>query len=292
MDVRTTGLGERLIERLRASVGGEIITPDDPAYDERRAVASGAYDLHPAAIVRAVDATDVAEVIALAKETGLELAVRSGGHSNAGHGTCDGGIVLDLAAMTGLDIDVAGRTAWVEPGFTAGELNRALSEHGLAVGFGDTGTVGIGGIATGGGIGYLSRKYDLTIDSVIGADVVTADGRLVRADADTHPDLFWAIRGGGGNFGVVTRFGFRLQAVDTIVGGVLVLPATTEVIAGFIAAAEAVTPAPPLPVLPPEVHGHPGTTWDRLAAIKAQYDPDNRFRLNQNIPPERKSGGR
>ena len=253
------------IPELTAALKGRVIAPEDPDYDEARTVFYGGFDARPAVIVRAADAGDVSRVVSLARETGLDLAVRSGGHSNAGHGTVDGGIVLDLRDMKELDIDVAGRTAWAEAGLTAGEVTEGTAAHGLGVGFGDTGSVGIGGITLGGGVGFLSRKYGLTIDSLLAADVVTADGDLRRVDAETDPDLFWAIRGGGGNFGVATRFQFRLHEVTTIVGGTLILPATADVIASFIAEADAapeelstianVMVAPPLPFLPAEVHG-------------------------------------
>jgi hypothetical protein len=167
--------------------------------------------------------------------------------------------------MTALEIDAESRTAWAEGGLTAGTVTSRLAEHGLAIPFGDTGSVGIGGLAVGGGVGYLVRRYGMTIDNLLGAEIVTADGELLRVDADDHPALFWAIRGGGGNFGVVTRFRFRLQPLDGIVGGMLVLPATPDTIAGFIAAAEAapeelstianVMSAPPMPFLPEEAHG-------------------------------------
>jgi FAD/FMN-containing dehydrogenase len=195
----------------------------------------------------------------------LELAIRSGGHSVAGHSTTEGGIVLDLSEMKHLEIDTEGRTAWAETGLTAGEYTAAVGAHGLATGFGDTGSVGIGGVTLGGGVGYLVRKHGLTIDDVLAAEIVTADGELLRVDAESHPDLFWAIRGGGGNFGVVTRYHYRLHEVSTIVGGMLVIPATPEVIASFIAEAEAapeelstianVMVAPPMPFLPAEAHG-------------------------------------
>jgi FAD/FMN-containing dehydrogenase len=250
---------------LRAAVHGSVIMPGDPEYDAARTVVTGGIDRHPAAIVRAADAADVARVVGIASATGLELAVRSGGHSGAGHGTTEGGILLDLSALKRIEVDLEGRTAWAEAGLTAGELTIALHAHGLAVGFGDTGSVGIGGITLGGGIGYLVRKHGLTIDSLLAADVVTAAGELVRADAASHPDLFWALRGGGGNFGVVTRFQFRLHEVGTILGGMLILPATAETVAGFVAAAEAapedlstianVMPAPPMPFVAPEHHG-------------------------------------
>jgi FAD/FMN-containing dehydrogenase len=242
-----------------------VIGPDDPGYDEARTVFYGGIDRYPAAIVRVKDASDVSRVVTLARETGLELAVKSGGHSGAGHSITDGGILLDLAEMKNLEIDVSGRTAWAETGLTAGEYTAAVGAHGLATGFGDTGSVGIGGITLGGGVGFLVRKHGLTIDDLLAAEVVTADGELLHVDAETHPDLFWAIRGGGGNFGVATRFKFRLHEVDTIVGGMMILPAMPEIIASFVAEAEAapeelsaianVMVAPPMPFLPDEVLG-------------------------------------
>jgi FAD/FMN-containing dehydrogenase len=242
-----------------------VIAPDDPEYDAARTVSLGGIDRRPAVIVRVADAGDVAGVIALARETGLPLAVRSGGHSGAAHSVVEGGIVLDLHDMKAIEIDPGERTAWAETGLTAGEVTSATAEHGLAVGFGDTASVGIGGITLGGGVGYLVRKFGLTIDSLLAAEMVTADGQLLHTDADTHPDLFWAIRGGGGNFGVVTRFRYRLHPVSQIVGGMLFLPATAEVLAGYMAAAEAapeelssianVMPCPPMPFVPAEHHG-------------------------------------
>lgn len=251
--------------QLPTDIAGRIMRPEDDDYDATRQILSGAYDRRPAAIVRAVNADDVARVIRFARETGTELAVRAGGHSNAGHSSTEGGIVLDLRDMDALEIDPDSRTAWAEGGLTAGKVTSALAEHGFAIPFGDTGSVGIGGLTLGGGVGYLVRRYGMTIDNLLAAEVVTADGELLRVDADQHPDLFWAIRGGGGNFGVVTRFQYRLQPLDGIVGGMLVLPATPETVAGFIAAAEAapeelstianVMSAPPMPFLPEEAHG-------------------------------------
>ena len=257
-----------------------MIAPEDADYDAARTVVYGGIDRRPAVIVRVADADDVRRVIALARETGLELAVRSGGHSGAGHSVCEGGIVLDVSDMKGIDIDVEGRTAWAETGLTAGEYSIAVGAYGLATGFGDTGSVGLGGITLGGGIGYLVRKHGMTIDDLLAADVVTADGELLRVDAESHPDLFWAIRGGGGNFGVATRFKYRLHEVDQIVGGMLILPATPEVVAGFIAAAEAapeelstianVMPCPPMPFVPEEQHG----TLVVFAILAYAGDPD------------------
>jgi FAD/FMN-containing dehydrogenase len=253
------------IPELRTAFNGRVIAPGDSGYDEARTVVYGGIDRRPAVIIRAADAGEVSRVVSLARDSGLELAVRGGGHSPAGHSVSEGGIVLDLRGMKALDVDVAGRTAWAEAGLTAGEYTTAVGAYGLATGFGDTGSVGIGGITLGGGVGYLVRKHGLTVDSLLAADVVTADGQLIRADAESHPDLFWAIRGGGGNFGVATRFRFRLLELDQIVGGLLVLPATPQVIAGFVALAEAapdelstianVLPAPPMPFIPQEQHG-------------------------------------
>src|SRR6059036_1714343 len=253
------------IPQLSTSLTGRVITPDDPGYDDARRVFSGEFDRRPAAIALVADDADVGRVVGFARETGMELAVRSGAHSGAGHCTTDGGIVLDLRDMKALDIDVEGRTAWAQAGLTAVEYSAAAGAHGLATGFGDTGSVGIGGITLGGGVGYLVRKCGMTIDDLLAADVVTADGQLFRVDAETHPDLFWAIRGGGGNFGVVTRFQYRLHPVGTIVGGMMMLPATPDAVASFIALAEAapeelstianVMPAPPMPFVPPEHHG-------------------------------------
>jgi len=250
---------------LRTLFNGRVITAHDPGYDQARTVFYGGIDRRPAAIVRVADAGDVSRLVSLACDTGFELAVRGGGHSAAGHGVTEGGMVLDLSSMKTLQIDVKRKTAWAEAGLTAGEYTIAAGRFGLATGFGDTGSVGIGGLTLGGGVGYLVRKHGLTIDNLLAAEVVTADGHLLYTDIDTNPDLFWAVRGGGGNFGVVTRFKFSLHEVETVVGGMLILPATTEVIASFITEAQAapdelstianVMTAPPMPFLPPEVHG-------------------------------------
>jgi FAD/FMN-containing dehydrogenase len=253
------------VEQLRTELNGAVITPDDAGFDDARKVFYGSVDRRPGAIVLPTDAAEVAAVVSLARDSRLELAVRSGGHSLAGHGVSEGGVVLDLSAMKALDIDVDGRTAWAETGLTAAEYTAAVGVQGLATGFGDTGSVGIGGLTLGGGVGFLVRKHGLTIDDVLAAKLVTADSEQVYVDADSHPELFWAIRGGGGNFGVVTRFKYRLQEIDSIVGGMLVLPATPEIITAFVAEAEAapeelsaianIMVAPPMPFLPAEAHG-------------------------------------
>jgi FAD/FMN-containing dehydrogenase len=255
------------ISNLRANLNGKVIAPDDRAYDDARRVFFTGFDRRPAAIVRVANASDVSRVVTLARETGAELAVRSGGHSRAGHGTSEGGIVLDLADMNAVEIDGDGRTAWAQTGVTAGDYTRATGERGLATGFGDTPTVGLGGITLGGGIGFLVRKNGLTIDDLLAAEVVTADGELLEVDAETHADLFWALRGGGGNFGVATRLRFRLHEIDEVVGGMLMLPASTDVITGLVTAAAAapeelsvianIVKAPPMPFIPADQHGKP-----------------------------------
>lgn len=261
----TTTSHEKLLGGLRAELDGQVIGPDDPDYGTARTIFIGDVDRRPAAIVRPADTDGVAAVIGMARQAGFDLAVRGGGHSAAGHGVSDGGIVLDLSRLKGLEIDVADATAWAGGGLTAREYTVAVGRHGLATGFGDSGSVGIGGLTLGGGVGFLSRKHGLSIDQLLAAEVVTADGEALYVDADQHPDLFWAIRGGGGNFGVVTRFQFRLHDVPSVTGGMLLLPATPEVLTGFLAEAAAapeslstvanVMTAPPLPFVPAQHHG-------------------------------------
>jgi FAD/FMN-containing dehydrogenase len=255
------------IAQLRAELAGPVLGPGDPGYDTARRVFLLSVDRRPAAIVRPVDAGEVGHLVSLAQETGLELAVRGGGHSQAGHGTTDGGILLDLTGLATLEIDPGERVVRAAGGLTAGEVTAAAAPHGLAVGFGDTSSVGVGGLTLGGGMGYLVRKHGLTIDHLLGAQVVTADGRVLEVDAESHPDLFWAIRGGGGNFGVVTRFDYRLHSVDMVTGGMLAFPATPATLAGLVAEVEAapeelsvianVLLAPPLPFVPAELVGTP-----------------------------------
>jgi FAD/FMN-containing dehydrogenase len=178
------------LSNVQARVNGEVIGPEDAGYDDARRVFFTGFDRRPAAVVLAADAADVSRVVTLARETGAELAVRSGGHSRAGQGTSEGGIVLDLSALTAIEVDAAGRTAWAQTGMTAAAYTIATGEHGLATGLGDAPTVGLGGIALSGGVGYLVRRNGLTIDDLIAAEVVTADGERLEVDAETHPDLF------------------------------------------------------------------------------------------------------
>ncbi|HEX6134081.1 MAG TPA: FAD-binding oxidoreductase [Longimicrobiales bacterium] len=254
-----------LVAELRAAVTGVVLVPGDAAYDAARTVYFTAADFRPDVIVRAADAEDVARVVTLAREAGAGLSVRNGGHSLAAHGVRDGGIVLDVRGLSSIAIDAAGRRARAGAGLTAGEYTAAVGAHGLATGFGDAPSVGIGGITLAGGVGFLHRRHGMTIDQLIGAEVVTADGTIVRADAASHPDLFWAIRGGGGNFGVVTQLEFALQPVERVLGGMMILPATPERLVELLEQAYAapddlslivaVMPAPPMPFIPADAHG-------------------------------------
>jgi len=255
------------LEAFEAGLTGSIVLPGSTDYDEARLVHHAQADRRPALIVRAADAGDVARTVSLARESGLTLSVRGGGHSIVGFGTNDGGIVLDLGAMKGLHIDPDRRLAWAQPGLTAGEYTAAAAAHGLATPFGDTASVGIAGLTLGGGIGWLARKYGLTIDALQAVEIVTADGRQVTAREDSHPDLFWAVRGGGGNFGVVTRFQFKLFPVGEVLGGALFLPATKETLQALAPIAAAAPEElstisflmhiPPAPFVPAELVGAP-----------------------------------
>src|SRR5262245_11782967 len=208
MDITTA---HEVVAELRATLNDRVTTPEDAVYQDARKVFYRSVDRRPAGIVTPADAGEVSRVVSLARAAGAELAVRSGGHSLAGHGVSEGGIVLDLSKLTALEVDAESRTAWAQTGLTAGRYTVAAGAHGLATGFGDTGSVGIGGLTLGGGVGFLVRKHGLTIDDLLAAEVVTADGEHLHVDDESHPDLFWAIRGGGGNFGIATRFRFRLR---------------------------------------------------------------------------------
>ena len=248
---------------LRAVLAGRVIEPADRDYHQMRTVFPGGVDRHPSFIVRPRTAGDVQHTVRLVRNAGVPLAIRSGGHTI--HSVTDGGVVCDLRDMSGLHVDAARRMAWAETGLTAAAYSAGVGAVGMVTGFGDTGSVGIGGITLGGGIGYLTRRHGLTIDSLLAAEIVTADGDLRLVDAESEPDLFWAIRGGGGNFGVATRFCFRLHPLARVVGGMLILPATAGLVEAFISEAQAapeeltaivnVMTAPPMPFIAPEHHG-------------------------------------
>jgi FAD/FMN-containing dehydrogenase len=219
-----SSLNDATVRDLASKLRGELIRPGDAAYESARKVYNGMIDRRPALIARCVDVADVISAVSFAREHGLTLAVRGGGHSGPGLGVCDGGLVIDLSRMKGIRVDPAARTVRVEGGCTWGDVDHATHPFGLATPSGFISSTGVGGLTLGGGIGYLARKYGLTIDNLLGVDVVLADGRLVTASAEENQDLFWAVRGGGGNFGVVTSFLFKLHPVSTVYGGPMFWP--------------------------------------------------------------------
>jgi len=256
-----------VVRDLASSFTGAVFTPDHPEFD----AAAGVYQLaatgRPAVVVRPRDAVDVARAIACAREHGLEIAVRGGGHSSAGHSTGDGALVIDMRGFRDLTVDPGARRLRAGAGLDAGTVVAAAHEHGLTVPFGDNGAVGIAGITLGGGMGYLSRQHGLTVDHLMSAELVTADGRIVTTSAAEEPELFWAIRGGGGNFGVVTSLEFNMVEAGMVYGGAMLLPPTPDVLRGVTPLAGAaprelgvianVMPAPPAPFVPPEMIGRP-----------------------------------
>ncbi|QBI20811.1 FAD-binding oxidoreductase [Egibacter rhizosphaerae] len=252
-----------IAERLR----GDVITPADPRYDDARAIYNGMIDSRPALIARCANVADVIAAVTYAREADLMVAVRGGGHNGAGFASCDDGLVIDLSALRGIRVDPGRRTVQVEPGCTQGDLDHATHPFGLAVPAGIVSTTGVAGLTLGGGHGYLSRQHGLTIDSLLAADVVLADGRFVTASETEHPDLFWALRGGGGNFGIVTSFRFRAHPVDTVHAGPIFWEAADarEVMAAYRdflpTAPERLSPflglktMPSTPPFPPELWG-------------------------------------
>src|SRR5215204_5327457 len=267
MDASTveTELDPAAVDELRASLSDELVQPADPGYDERRAVWNGSIDRHPALIARCANAADVIAALRFAERTGLPLAVRGGGHSFPGQSVCDGGVVIDLGPMKGIRVDPDARRATAQAGVLLGELDQATQQSGLVV---PAGIVTHTGLALGGGIGWVMRKYGLTIDQLLSAEVVTASGEIVRATEDDNADLFWGIRGGGGNFGIVTEFEFRLNPLGPeVLAGPIFWPMTESpqvlrFYRDWIAEApdELMTivihrKAPPLPFVPAELHG-------------------------------------
>ncbi|MEU3553695.1 FAD-binding oxidoreductase [Streptomyces fragilis] len=255
------------LDGLRTALRGRAVTPGNADYDEARRVYNGMIDRRPAAVVRCVDAADVRATLAYAQETGTDLAVRGGGHSAPGASVIDGGITLDLTPMRWVRVDAEARIAQAGGGSLLGDLDHATHTFGLGIPAGNVSSTGLGGLTLGGGHGHLTRAYGLTVDSLIAADVILADGRAVTATEENHPDLFWALRGGGGNFGVVTSFTFRLHPVHTVGTAITVwpidrttdvlrwyrefLPSAPEDLNGFFA----VMNIPPVPPFPEPIHG-------------------------------------
>lgn len=257
-------------DELKAAIRGELLLPGDAGFDAARSIWNAMIDRHPAMILRCAGVADVRRGVTFARDHGLPLAVHSGGHNIAGTALCDDGLVIDLSPMKSVQIDPVAKRAYVEPGATLRDFDHEAQAFGLATPLGINSTTGVAGLTLGGGFGWLSRRYGMTVDNLISADVVTADGELRHASADSNEDLFWAIRGGGGNFGVVTRFEFALHPVGPVVyGGLVVLPLdqAKSALQQYRAAAEQMPDelsvwavlrlAPPLPFLPPEAHGKP-----------------------------------
>ena len=257
-----------VFDPLRAAIRGAVCLPGDPGYDQARTIWNAMIDRRPAVIVRASGAADVIQAVNFAREQGLRLAVRGGGHNIAGNAVADGGLMIDLTPMKSVRIDPVAKTARVEPGVTLGEFDREAQAFGLATPLGINSTTGVAGLTLGGGFGWLSRKFGLTVDNLVSADVVTARGELVHASERENPELFWAIRGGGGNFGIVTSFEYRLHPVGPqVLSGLIVHPLdrAKDLLQGyraFVAKAPdeltvwaVMRKAPPLPFLPPEMHG-------------------------------------
>jgi FAD/FMN-containing dehydrogenase len=281
---------------LQRAIQGEVVRPGDPEYDEVRTVWNAMIHRRPAVIVRCVGARDVAPAIAFARDHGFEIAVRGGGHNIVGNAVCDGGLMIDLSRITGVSVDLQNRRALVDPGATLHHVDTATQAYGLATPVGINSTTGIAGLTLGGGFGWLTRKYGLTIDNLLSAEVVTADGRRRHTSESENGDLFWAIRGGGGNFGVVTRFEFKLHVVGPkVVAGLIVFPFEqakhvltryTEFVESAPADLNAwviLRRAPPLPFLPATVHGH------EVVAVAVFYSGDL-DRADTAIEPLRQLG--
>lgn len=207
------------VEKFQAGLRGDLLRPDDPRYEAARKVYNGMIDRHPNLIARCADVADVISSVRFARETGMLTAVRGGGHNAGGLGVCDNGLVIDLSAMKGVRVEPRSQTVRVEGGCTWGDVDHATHAFGMATPSGILSTTGVGGLTLGGGIGHLTRKCGLTVDNLLAVDMVSADGGFITANAEENPDLFWAIRGGGGNFGIVTSFLFRLHPVDTVHAG-------------------------------------------------------------------------
>jgi FAD/FMN-containing dehydrogenase len=268
IDGGETAIGKEALDAFSSSLRGRLLTPESPGYDEARSIWNGMIDRRPALIVECAGVADVISSVNFARENRLLLAVRGGGHNIAGNAVCDGGLMLSLAGMKSVRVDPGARRAWVEPGASLGDFDHEAQAFGLATPVGINSTTGIAGLTLGGGFGWLSRKYGLTIDNLVSADVVTAAGQLLRASADENADLFWGIRGGGGNFGIVTSFEFQLHPVGPeILAGLIVHPfsAAPKVLRYYrdfaakisddLAVWAVMRKAPPLPFLPEKVHG-------------------------------------
>jgi FAD/FMN-containing dehydrogenase len=255
-------------EELKGTIKGRVLAPDDPDYEEARQIWNAMVDRRPAVIVQCAQADDIPPVIRFARKNGLELSIRGAGHNIAGNALCDNGVTIDFSRMKNVRVDAVKRHAYVEPGATLANLDEATQAHGLATPVGINSTTGIAGLTLGGGFGWLTRKYGMTIDNLVSVDIITAEGKKIRASETDNPDLFWAIRGGGGNFGVVSQFEFQLFPVGPeIIAGLIVFPfnQAKQILSKyrqFVNSAPeelniwvVLRKAPPLPFLPENVHG-------------------------------------
>jgi FAD/FMN-containing dehydrogenase len=263
-----TTLTSKAKEEIKALIKGSVLVPDDPGYEEARQVWNAMIDRRPAVIVRCAGADDVPPAIAFARRSKLEISIRGAGHNIAGNALCDDGLTVDFSNMKTVGVDAVKRRAYAEPGATLADLDEATQIHGLATPVGINSTTGIAGLTLGGGFGWLTRKYGMTIDNLVSVDLITAEGKKIRASETDNADLFWAIRGGGGNFGVVTRFEFRLFPVGPeIFAGLIVFPFSQarqilNKYREFVSSAPedlnvwvVLRKAPPLPFLPEKIHG-------------------------------------
>ena len=257
-----------VIDDFKADIRGDVLVPGDAGYDEARQIWNAMIDRRPAAIARCRSAQDVVQAVKFARKQNVLVSIQGGGHNIAGNAVCDDGLMIDLSPMKGVKVDPKDRRATVEPGCTLGDFDAAAQAHGLATPLGINSTTGVAGLTLGGGFGWLSRKYGMTVDNLLSAEVVAADGRQVRASSTENDDLFWGLRGGGGNFGVVTSFEFRLHPVGPeVLSGLIVFPFAearsvlrqfarfTETMPDELNVWMVTRKAPPLPFLPADVHG-------------------------------------
>ena len=291
-----TALSHETTKKLVSTVKGQVVLPDDPNYHEVRKIWNAMIDRRPAVMVRCAEADDVVHAIRFARSHGLEVSIRGAGHNIAGNAVCDNGLMIDLSTMTKVRIDAGKRRAYVDPGATLRHFDEAAQAHGLATPVGINSTTGIAGLTLGGGFGWLTRKYGMTIDNLISADVTTASGNRMRASENENAELFWAIRGGGGNFGVITQFEFKLHAVGPeILAGLIVFPfaQARQVLTQYrefvksapeqLNAWVVLRQAPPLPFLPAEVHG-------KLVVVLAVFYGGNTADGERLIEPLRRFG--
>ncbi len=289
-------MSETAVQQLKASLRGELLTPESPGYDDVRRIWNAMIDRRPALIARCSGAVDVMAAVNFARNNNLLGSVRGGGHNIAGNAVCDGGIMIDLSPMKSVRINAKDRRAFVEPGATLADFDHDAQAFGLATPLGINSTTGVAGLTLGGGFGWLTRKYGMTVDNLVSAEVVTADGKLVRASEHENPDLFWGIRGGGGNFGIVTCFEFQLYPVGPqVLAGLIAFPFDqaamvlrkyrdfVETIPDDLTIWVVLRKAPPLPFLPRDAHG-------KEIVVLAVFYPGDKAKGEQLITPIRSFG--